>query len=145
MKKLFISIAVVAGAAGLIYVLTYKPTGTATTNAPTTTQPDGSSSTSSVSTGIYKDGTYKSNTIAIDYGPVQVSVQVSGGNISTINMLQAPYDHPHSKELADYATPILIREAISAQSANVDSVSGATETSQGFIDALQSALDQAKS
>lgn len=136
MKKTFIAIAVVAGAGGLIYALTYKPA------ALTTTMP---STPSMVSAGAYKDGTYTSTTIQVEYGPIQVSAAVAGGKITNVTMLQNPYDHPRSRQVADYATPILIKEAIAAQSANVDVVSGATETSQGFIEALQSALDQAKS
>ena len=144
MKKVFISIAVVAGAAGLIYVLTYKPSSTASTT-PTTTQPGSSSSASTTSNVSYKDGTYTGATSENDYGPVQVSVVISGGKITDVTMLQTPSSHARSQEINAYATPILIKEAISGQTSNVDAVSGATSTSGSFVETMQSALDQAKS
>ena len=145
MKKIVISIAVIAGAAGLIYVLTYKPSTTATTP---TTQSSGTSSTASgsaASSVSYKDGTYTGTTSENDYGPVQVSVVISGGKITNVTMLQTPSAHSRSQEISAYATPTLIKEAISGQTANVDGVSGATSTSASFVETMQSALDQAKS
>ncbi|MEV7009703.1 FMN-binding protein [Streptosporangium sp. NPDC051022] len=77
------------------------------------------------------------------WGPVQVELVLSGGTVTGIKVLQAP-DHNH-RDIAinDQALPILNEEALSAQSARIDTVSGATYTSEGYIRSLQSALDKA--
>jgi uncharacterized protein with FMN-binding domain len=74
---------------------------------------------------------------------VQVRITVSGGRISDITALQLPTDRRRSQQISQYAGPILRSEAIAAQSASIDTVSGATYTSQGYEQSLQSALDQA--
>jgi uncharacterized protein with FMN-binding domain len=76
------------------------------------------------------------------YGPVQVQVTVSGGKITDVQPLAVPYDNGRSQEINDYAVPILHQEIIDAQSAQIDTVSGATYTSGGYHDSLQSALDK---
>lgn len=96
-----------------------------------------------VATGKYKNGTYTGSVADAFYGNVQVKVIISGGKISDVQFLQYPNDRGHSIELNQYATPILRTEAIQAQSANVDIVSGATDTSYAFQQSLQSALSQA--
>jgi uncharacterized protein with FMN-binding domain len=77
------------------------------------------------------------------WGPVQVQLAVTGGSISRVKVLQFPTGNPRDVQLADYALPILIKETTQSQSANIDMVSGATYTSTGYIQSLQSALDQA--
>lgn len=143
MKKILIAVVAVAGIAGLIAVINYKPSANNTTQ--TTTGSTTGGATTPTTAGSYKDGTYAGSAEQNEYGPVQVSVTVSGGNISNITMLQVPSDHQRSEEISAFSTPVLIKEAISAQSANVDIVSGATQTSESFISSLQAALDQAKS
>jgi uncharacterized protein with FMN-binding domain len=91
----------------------------------------------------YKDGTYTGDNVSNPYGNVQVSVTVSGGKITDIQFPSLPSDNQHSQSVSDYASPILKQEAIQAQSANVNSVSGATYTSESFQQSLQSALSQA--
>jgi uncharacterized protein with FMN-binding domain len=77
------------------------------------------------------------------WGPVQVQVKVSGGKITDVTMLQQTSGNPMDDQINSYALPILKQETIRHQSANIDMVSGATVTSTGYIQSLQSALDQA--
>lgn len=96
-----------------------------------------------VRTGKYKDGTYTGSIADAFYGNVQVQVTVSGGNITDVQFLQHPSDRRTSIEINSQAMPMLKQEAIQAQSAQVSGVSGATATSQAFIQSLASALSQA--
>ena len=94
----------------------------------------------------YKDGIYTGSVgSASQYGDIQVKVTISGGKITDIAYLQFPSGPGHTDEVTAMAQPALKQEAIQAQSANVNVVSGATQDTQGFIQSLQSALDQAKS
>jgi uncharacterized protein with FMN-binding domain len=76
------------------------------------------------------------------YGVVQVRVSVSGGRITQVTALQAPQGDPRSQEITAMAVPQLGQEAVAAQSAQIDAVSGATYTSDGYRASLQSALDR---
>ncbi|MET8901858.1 FMN-binding protein [Streptomyces sp. NPDC004538] len=76
------------------------------------------------------------------YGPVQVRVTVSGGRITAAETLQAPKGGRSDQVTAD-AVPKLDRAAVSAGTADIDAVSGATYTSAGYKQSLQSALDRA--
>lgn len=87
-------------------------------------------------------GTYTGDTVSTPYGDMQVEITVEDGTITDIEWLQLPSDH-HSQEINDYAAPTLVQEGLEAQSADVDSVSGASYTSAAFKSSLQSALDQA--
>ena len=78
------------------------------------------------------------------WGPVQVQLTVTGGTISKVTVLQYPSGNGKDQEINDYALPILTQETVDAQSAQIDMVSGATVTSNGYLESLQSALDQAK-
>ena len=95
-------------------------------------------------TSLYNDGTYTGAVADAYYGNVQVEVTVSGGVISNVNFLQYPSDRSTSRYINGQATPILAQEAIKAQSASVDVVSGATDTSHAFEQSLSSALSQAR-
>jgi uncharacterized protein with FMN-binding domain len=74
---------------------------------------------------------------------VQVAAVLSKGKIISVKVLQAPDQNGRDQQIAAYALPRLTQEAIGAQSAHIDAVSGASYTSQGYIQSLQSALDQA--
>lgn len=104
-------------------------TSTATPTATTTT----ASTANKVVTGT---------AVSFRYGTVQVQVTIANGAITDITTLQAP-NGGHSGQISDYAVPILQTEALSAKSANIDLVSGATYTSEAYAQSLQSALDQA--
>ena len=77
------------------------------------------------------------------WGPVQVQLSISNGTITKVTVLQYPNGNSRDVELANYSLPTLIKETIQSQSAQIDMVSGATYTSTGYIQSLQSALDQA--
>jgi uncharacterized protein with FMN-binding domain len=77
------------------------------------------------------------------WGPVQVAVSVADGKVTDVQVVEYPNENPRDAQINSYALPILIQETVSAQSANIDMVSGATVTSEGYIASLQSALDQA--
>jgi uncharacterized protein with FMN-binding domain len=104
-----------------------------TTDTPS---PSPSSSSSTV--------TVTGDVASTQWGPVQVQLTLQGGKITDVNVAQYPNGNHRDVEINDYALPILIDETKQAQSAQIDMVSGATVTSDGYIRSLQSALDQAK-
>jgi uncharacterized protein with FMN-binding domain len=87
--------------------------------------------------------TVTSDPVSTQYGDVQLKVTVAGGKITKIEPVQLPSNDPKSVEIAGYAEPLLRQSALARQSADIDVVSGATYTSEGYKAALQSALDQA--
>lgn len=96
-------------------------------------------------TSGYNDGEYTGEFADAFYGPVQVKAIIVGGVITDIQFLQFPNHQGHTLELSNQTRPILKTEAIQVQSADVDIVSGATQTSQAFIQSLASALKKAGS
>ncbi|MFD9591271.1 FMN-binding protein [Kitasatospora sp. NPDC059973] len=83
------------------------------------------------------------NAVDTRYGPVQVRITLSGGRITKAEVVQYPSESRRDLEINQFALPRLNQEAVSAQSARVDAVAGATYTSEGYQRSLQSALDQA--
>lgn len=105
-----------------------------------------SSSTMTRSSGgsLYKDGGYTGSVEDVFYGDIQVRATIAQGRISAIEFLKYPNDQKTSVVINTDMMPILIREAIESQSAKVDIVSGATDSSEGFRRSLADALGQAK-
>jgi uncharacterized protein with FMN-binding domain len=68
---------------------------------------------------------------------------VTGGKITDVTAVQYPNGNGRDQQINSYALPVLAQEALSAQSAQIDHVSGATVTSDGYVQSLQSAIDQA--
>jgi uncharacterized protein with FMN-binding domain len=96
------------------------------------------------STGpTYKDGQYTGQDFPNQFGDTQVKVTISGGRITDVQALQLPFDRQRSAEISQYAAPQLHDEVLQAQSAQIDSLSGATYTSDSYAQSVQSALDQA--
>jgi len=130
---------------------TIFPTNTPVINQPTTMQKIPTSIPIPTATPVpvvasgYKDGTYTGDPADAFYGNIQIQATISSGKITNVQFLQAPNDRGTSIEINSQADPILAQEAIQAQSANVDVVSGATDSSQAFVQSLQSALAKAKS
>ncbi|MHB1865220.1 MAG: FMN-binding protein [Candidatus Saccharimonadales bacterium] len=114
-------------------------TGSSTANSSTA-----NSSTANTSTTTYKDGTFTGNVANAYYGNIQVAAVISGGKITNVNFLQHPNDNPTSSYINQQADPYLKQEAIQAQSSNVNIVTGATFSSEAFIQSLANALSQAK-
>ena len=79
---------------------------------------------------------------ATRYGPVQVQLTLVGKKITNIGVVQYPSESSHDQEIDSHALPVLNQETMTAQSAQIDAVSGATYSSDGYIQSLQSALDQ---
>lgn len=90
-----------------------------------------------------KDGTFDGSQIQTRYGTVQVQAVISGGKITDVVPLQLTDVASLSGEIDQQAVPILKSEVLSSQSSNVDTVGGATYTSQGYLNSLQAALDAA--
>ncbi|WP_199836557.1 FMN-binding protein [Streptomyces sp. CB01373] len=104
--------------------------------------PSGSSSSGAAGSGAAQARTVTGETAQTDYGPVQVRITVTDGRITKAEAVQAPQGGL-SGQKSELAVPKLNQEAVTAQSANIDTVSGATYTSGGYKKSLQSALDKA--
>ena len=91
----------------------------------------------------YKDGQYTGQDFPNQFGDTQVKVTIAGGRITDVQAVQLPFDRPRSAEISQYASPRLHDEVLQAQSAQIDSLSGATYTSDAYAQSVQSALDQA--
>lgn len=90
--------------------------------------------------GQYRDGNYRGSVDNAYYGLVQVEAEIQGGRLIAVRILQYPNDRRTSRYIAHHSLPILNREAIRAQSARIDTVSGATLTSRAYIRSLRDAL-----
>jgi uncharacterized protein with FMN-binding domain len=109
--------------------------------APAAPQGTGSSGSGSTSSGTAS--TVTGSVASTRWGPVQVSITVTDGKITAVDVPQYPTGNGKDRQINASALPILTKETLSAQSADIDMVSGATVTSEGYVQSLQSALDQA--
>jgi uncharacterized protein with FMN-binding domain len=112
-----------------------------TTSGGTTS---GGTTSGGTTSGAYADGTFTGSLISTRYGDVQVQVTTAGGAISDVTALALPDRDGHSVRISQAAEPLLREEALTAQSAQIDLLSGATYTSDAYVQSLQSALDQAR-
>jgi uncharacterized protein with FMN-binding domain len=131
--------ATIAGTAG---VLAFHPHTPVVTTATASTSTTASRSTTSASNGSGPSGTATGDAIPTQYGDAQVRVTVRNGKIVKIEAPQLQGNDPRSVAISSAAEPILRHEALAAQSANIDAVSGATYTSESYTQSLQSALDK---
>ncbi|ROP75163.1 MULTISPECIES: FMN-binding protein [unclassified Frigoribacterium] len=115
--------------------------GAAPSSSPSSSDTSGSSP--AATTGL-TDGTYTGTAVSTRYGTVQVQVTISGGTFGDVTALHLTDDDGRSVQISARAAPVLAQEAVAAQSASIDTVSGATYTSDGYLQSLQSALDQAR-
>ena len=113
-------------------------TATAPLSAPATAVP----ATGSGGTAL-ANGTVTGAVVETQFGMVQVQVTITGGKISDVTALQLPSDRQRSAQISGIVEPMLRGEALTAQSAQIDLISGATYTSDAYAQSLQSALDQA--
>ena len=86
--------------------------------------------------------TVTGSAIDTQYGAVQVKLTFTGNTITAVDTVQAPDGNGRDQEINQQALPILQQEVLSSQSANIDTVSGATYTSEGYIQSVQSAIDK---
>ena len=105
--------------------------------------------TGSGATSTDNSGSTTSDTVTIvgsveqnRYGSVQVSVTFTGSQITDVQTLQVPNRDRESVQINQYAAPVLAHEVVAAQSAHIDSVSGASYTSESYARSVQSAIDQ---
>ncbi len=117
------------------------PTSTTSTTSSNTTP---SPTTTTTASAQYKDGTFKGSTQNAYWGNVQVAAVISGGKITNVKILQYPNSHSTSVYINQQALPYLQQETIKSQNANIQIISGATFTSQAFIQSLTDALTSAK-
>ncbi len=102
------------------------------------------STTPTTTTALYKDGTYTGDVTDAYFGNLQVQAIVTGGKLTDVKFLQYPNDRDTSTQINTQAMPYLKAEAIAKQNANVNIVTGATQSSEAFNVSLASALVQAK-
>nr|WSY50788.1 FMN-binding protein [Streptomyces sp. NBC_00886] len=139
----------VLSVAGLIPVWRYEPSLGTTTSTTTTTEavstptptttatsPRSSSSSSSSPPSTSTKKVVQGTAISTSKGTVQVQVTFEGDKIGSVSMLQQP-NHPQTTA----AVPVLIEETLKAQSSKIDTVSGATITSDAYVQSLQAAID----
>jgi uncharacterized protein with FMN-binding domain len=103
----------------------------------------GTAGSGTAGSGTASSGTVTGDAVDTRWGPVQVEITVVGGRVAAARTLQVPDRNRADVEINDYAVPVLNQEAVQAGSAEIDAVSGATVTSEGYIASLQSALDKA--
>ena len=92
---------------------------------------------------VYSDGTYPGDPIRTRYGYLQVVATIQNGELTDVQFLSYPHRDHESAQTNSRATGVLSQEAIQTQSADVKVVSGATVTSEAFMESLGSALGQA--
>jgi len=127
-------------------------TGTATTTSLSSSATGGSSGTSQgtskgttngTSNGTTTAATYDGAAVQTRFGTVQVQVAIQGGKITEVTALQLTDAERKSAQISSRAAPILRSEVLQAQSADVQTVGGATVTSDAYLTSLQAALDAA--
>lgn len=115
-----------------------------TTPQATTSAPTASTAPSATSPSTGQDGTYRGDVVSTRYGAVEVDITVSNGQITNVDVPQYPDSNPRDQAINSRAIPQLVSETLAAQGAQIDLVSGATYTSDGYVQSLQAALDRAQ-
>lgn len=142
MKRVIASVIVTA--VGLVMLLGFKTHRVQPDAQPAlpTTEPTITRSTTNAASGT--GGTYTGISATTRYGPVQVQITIAGSALTKVNVIDYPRSSSRDVSINKRAIPLLTAQALQAQSANIDGVSGASYTTDGFIHSLQSALDQAQ-
>jgi uncharacterized protein with FMN-binding domain len=118
-------------------------TGTAGTTGTGSVGTNGSSSSGTTGASAKAGGTYDGSVVQTRFGPVQVQITVQAGKITDVAALQLTDAERKSVQISNRAAPLLRAEVLQAQSANVQTISGATVTSDAYLGSLQAALDAA--
>jgi uncharacterized protein with FMN-binding domain len=129
--------AIVLTIAGLVILLGFK---TGRPPAANLASPGSTPTGSGAPAGTIR--TLTGAVVQTPYGPVQIRITSRGRRITNVTAVQLPGDTGYSQLLSQTDGPKLRQEALAAQSAHIDAVSGATYTSDGYAQSLQSALDQ---
>ena len=140
--------------AGLVMLLSFKTQATTApvpsaasapdTAGPTATpDPTGATRTTAPTTGTATTRTVTGDAADTRWGPVQVRITVADGAVTAVTAVVYPQNNGRDIEINSFAIPQLDQEATAAKNAHIDTVSGATVTSDGYIQFLQSALDKA--
>jgi len=103
----------------------------------------GTGSGTTSGTGTAQTATVTGSSTDTRWGPVQVQIAVANGEITDVTVVEYPTGNGKDRQINARALPVLVQETLDAQSADIDMVSGATVTSEGYIGSLQSALDEA--
>ncbi|WKT89101.1 FMN-binding protein [Microbacterium maritypicum] len=158
MKKILY--AVLATVSGLVLLFSYRtsldavapqdttPAATGSVGSsgtPTSGSTSGTGASGATSGTGLVDGTYTGDSSQTRYGPVQVQITVSGGQISDAQAIHYPDSNGRDRQINGTAIPRLVSETLQSQSDQIQMVSGATYTSDGYLSSLQSAIDQAQS
>lgn len=158
MKKILY--AVLATVSGLVLLFSYRtsldavapqdtaPAATGSvggSGTPTSGSTSGTGASGAISGTGLVDGTYTGDSSQTRYGPVQVQITVSGGQISDVQAIHYPDSNGRDRQINGTAIPRLVSETLQSQSAQIQMVSGATYTSDGYLSSLQNAIDQAQS
>ena len=158
MKKILY--AVLATVSGLVLLFSYRtsldavapqdttPAATGSvggSGTPTSGSTSGTGASGATSGTGLVDGTYTGDSSQTRYGPVQVQITVSGGQISDVQAIHYPDSNGRDRQINGTAIPRLVSETLQSQSAQIQMVSGATYTSDGYLSSLQNAIDQAQS
>ena len=103
----------------------------------------GTGSGTTSGTGTAQTATVTGSSTETRWGPVQVQIAVANGEITDVTVVEYPTGNGKDRQINARALPVLVQETLDAQSADIDMVSGATVTSEGYVGSLQSALDEA--
>lgn len=121
------------------------PAAVPSNSTPSSSTPAGSAPGSSApaSSTASAAKTVTGDSVDTRWGPVQVQITVQNGTLTAVQAVVYPENNPRDEQINSYAIPQLNSEALAAKSAQIDMVSGATYTSEGYLGSLQSALDKA--
>jgi uncharacterized protein with FMN-binding domain len=149
-----VALALFSTITGLVILLDFKTHSTTAGTVPAAVGTTGPTAGSGTSSGASAAGgsssaspsgtkTVTGDSVDTRWGPVQVQITVTNGKVTKANAVVYPSGNSRDQEINAYAIPTLNQEAVSAGSAKIDMVSGATVTSTGYLGSLQSALDKA--
>lgn len=139
-----------AHSVGATAAATSSASGTAGTSVASSTTvatvagSSGTSTTTASSSTSLANGTYSGTSVTTKYGPLQVQITVADGRITAVTVPTYPSNDSKSRSINATAVPKLVQSTLTAQSATVTSVSGATYTTNAYKQSLQSAIDQAR-
>lgn len=129
-------LAIVSTTAVLVLIVSFK-----THSASSVATPPAAVSTPTTTAGATTK-TITGDSIETRFGPVQVRITVTNGKITSATAIDYPTDTPRDQQINAYAIPTLNQEAVGSTTASINMVSGATYTSDGYLQSLQSALDK---